>query len=152
MDLDLDSTTQAVSHPVRCGWGSRPGQGPAIASEVMFWDHLADSVVIGLYTDESPGLKVDPVVVLVLSLVFIFSVVALHSTFFPNQPLWHEGSAFRSKQRTNELIRGSSYRQDYSQVLGLKGPTGTDENPWMSSWSGDTEMRSTRGGRRINTS
>ncbi|QGI75413.1 unnamed protein product [Fusarium fujikuroi] len=28
--------------------------------------------------DESPGLKVDPVVVLVLSLVFIFSVVALH--------------------------------------------------------------------------
>jgi len=37
-------------------------------------------VRIGLYTDESPGLKVDPVVVLVLSLVFIFSVVALHST------------------------------------------------------------------------
>ena len=36
-------------------------------------DHL------GLYTDESPGLKVDPVVVLVLSLGFIFSVVALHS-------------------------------------------------------------------------
>ena len=35
----------------------------------------------GLYTDESPGLKVDPVVVLVLSLGFIFSVVALHSTF-----------------------------------------------------------------------
>ena len=33
----------------------------------------------GLYTDESPGLKVDPVVVLVLSLGFIFSVVALHS-------------------------------------------------------------------------
>ncbi|EPQ61653.1 hypothetical protein BGT96224_A20945 [Blumeria graminis f. sp. tritici 96224] len=32
----------------------------------------------GLYTDESPGLKVDPVVVLVLSLVFIFSVVSLH--------------------------------------------------------------------------
>ncbi|CAO1605702.1 hypothetical protein XANCAGTX0491_009207 [Xanthoria calcicola] len=32
----------------------------------------------GLYTDESPGLKVDPVVVLVLSLGFIFSVVALH--------------------------------------------------------------------------
>lgn len=35
----------------------------------------------GLYTDESPGLKVDPVVVLVLSLGFIFSVVALHSGF-----------------------------------------------------------------------
>ena len=34
---------------------------------------------IGLYTDESPGLKVDPVIVLVLSLGFIFSVVALHS-------------------------------------------------------------------------
>ena len=37
-------------------------------------------VRLELYTDESPGLKVDPVVVLVLSLVFIFSVVALHST------------------------------------------------------------------------
>jgi hypothetical protein len=37
----------------------------------------------GLYTDESPGLKVDPVVVLVLSLGFIFSVVALHSESFP---------------------------------------------------------------------
>lgn len=34
-----------------------------------------------LYTDESPGLKVDPVIVLVLSLGFIFSVVALHSEF-----------------------------------------------------------------------
>lgn len=40
---------------------------------------MANSAWIGLYTDESPGLKVDPVVVLVLSLVFIFSVVALHS-------------------------------------------------------------------------
>lgn len=38
--------------------------------------------MLRLYTDESPGLKVDPVVVLVLSLVFIFSVVALHSEFF----------------------------------------------------------------------
>ncbi|KAI0127000.1 Sec61beta family-domain-containing protein [Xylariales sp. AK1849] len=36
------------------------------------------STMLRLYTDESPGLKVDPVVVLVLSLVFIFSVVALH--------------------------------------------------------------------------
>ena len=36
----------------------------------------------GLYTDESPGLKVDPVVVLVLSLGFIFSVVALHGRSF----------------------------------------------------------------------
>ena len=34
-----------------------------------------------LYTDESPGLKVDPVVVMTLSVVFIFSVVALHGTY-----------------------------------------------------------------------
>ena len=39
--------------------------------------------MLRLYTDESPGLKVDPVVVLVLSLGFIFSVVALHSELFP---------------------------------------------------------------------
>lgn len=54
-------------------------------------DHLCLEPVIltsqiGLYTDESPGLKVDPVVVLVLSLVFIFSVVALHSKLFPSFP------------------------------------------------------------------
>ena len=42
-------------------------------SVLMFTRHTE------LYTDESPGLKVDPVVVLVLSLGFIFSVVALHS-------------------------------------------------------------------------
>jgi hypothetical protein len=39
----------------------------------------------GLYTDESPGLKVDPVVVMTLSVVFIFSVVALHGM----RPLVH---------------------------------------------------------------
>jgi preprotein translocase subunit Sec61beta len=39
---------------------------------------LANQLLIGLYTDESPGLKVDPVVVMTLSVVFIFSVVALH--------------------------------------------------------------------------
>lgn len=33
----------------------------------------------GLYTDESPGLKVDPFVVMVLSIGFIISVVMLHS-------------------------------------------------------------------------
>ena len=37
--------------------------------------------MIELYTDESPGLKVDPVVVMTLSVVFIFSVVALHGTY-----------------------------------------------------------------------
>jgi len=42
----------------------------------------ADQVgITGLYTDESPGLKVDPFVVLVLSVGFIISVVALHSKF-----------------------------------------------------------------------
>ena len=44
-------------------------------------------ILIGLYTDESPGLKVDPVVVLVLSLGFIFSVVALHSKHLLPFPL-----------------------------------------------------------------
>ncbi|RPB26107.1 Pre protein translocase Sec Sec61-beta subunit, partial [Terfezia boudieri ATCC MYA-4762] len=38
----------------------------------------SSSTMLKLYTDESPGFKIDPVVVLVLSLGFIFSVVALH--------------------------------------------------------------------------
>ncbi|KAF2456296.1 Sec61beta family-domain-containing protein [Lineolata rhizophorae] len=38
----------------------------------------SSSTMLKLYTDESPGLRVDPVVVLVLSVGFIISVVALH--------------------------------------------------------------------------
>jgi len=37
--------------------------------------------MLRLYTDESPGLKVDPMVIMFLSLGFIFSVVALHREF-----------------------------------------------------------------------
>lgn len=61
------------------------GRG-AVWDYPRFWS-MANSALIGLYTDESPGLKVDPVVVLVLSLVFIFSVVALHSTSSHGHPL-----------------------------------------------------------------
>lgn len=58
--------------------------------------------MLRLYTDESPGLKVDPVVVLVLSLVFIFSVVALHSMFYlsvggpgcPGRAVWMRDGFF----------------------------------------------------------
>lgn len=41
----------------------------------------SSSTMLRLYTDESPGLKVDPVVVMTLSVVFIISVVMLHGTF-----------------------------------------------------------------------
>ena len=41
----------------------------------------SSGTMLKLYTDESPGLRVDPVVVLVLSLGFIFSVVGLHGEF-----------------------------------------------------------------------
>ena len=53
-----------------------------IPLEIIHSSH-ANNILIGLYTDDSPGLKVDPVIVLVLSLVFIFSVVALHSEYLP---------------------------------------------------------------------
>ncbi|RJE18698.1 translocon protein Sec61beta [Aspergillus sclerotialis] len=56
----------------------------------------SSGTMLKLYTDESPGLRVDPVVVLVLSLGFIFSVVGLHGC-------------------------ASSYCQDYSQVLFING-------------------------------
>lgn len=39
----------------------------------------SSSTMLKLYTDESAGLKVDPFVVMVLSIGFIISVVALHS-------------------------------------------------------------------------
>lgn len=46
----------------------------------------SSSTMLKLYTDDSPGLKVDPVVVLVLSVGFIISVVALHSTSLSIRP------------------------------------------------------------------
>jgi preprotein translocase subunit Sec61beta len=63
----------------------------------------------GLYTDESPGLKVDPVVVLVLSLVFIFSVVALHSML-----------RTISNINASPLLIPYSYRQDHPPLLQLR--------------------------------
>jgi hypothetical protein len=56
--------------------------GRAIETKTSIYGRMIVDVYAnetGLYTDESPGLKVDPVIVLVLSLGFIFSVVALHS-------------------------------------------------------------------------
>jgi len=34
--------------------------------------------MLRLYTDDSPGLRIDPFVVMVLSIVFIFSIFFLH--------------------------------------------------------------------------
>ena len=58
----------------------------------------------GLYTDESPGLKVDPVVVLVLSLGFIFSVVALHSKY-PTPPIPFDTDNSLSLDRRDANVR-----------------------------------------------
>lgn len=38
----------------------------------------SSNTLLKLYTDEASGLNVDPVVVMVMALGFIFSVVALH--------------------------------------------------------------------------
>ncbi|ODQ68404.1 protein transport protein Sec61 subunit beta [Nadsonia fulvescens var. elongata DSM 6958] len=38
----------------------------------------SSSTMLKLYTDEAQGLRVDPIVVMVMSLGFVFSVVALH--------------------------------------------------------------------------
>ncbi|CDK25109.1 unnamed protein product [Kuraishia capsulata CBS 1993] len=38
----------------------------------------SSSTMLKLYTDEAQGLKVDPLVVLVLAVGFIFSVIVLH--------------------------------------------------------------------------
>lgn len=51
--------------------------------------------MLKLYTDESPGLKVDPFVVMVLSIGFIISVVALHSEYIRSGKLSLEESKGR---------------------------------------------------------
>lgn len=79
--------------------------------------NLVLTCATGLYTDESPGLKVDPVVVLVLSLVFIFSVVALHSKSQANS---------RDSEPSNVMC---SHCKDHAQVLQLDiGEAGREQN------------------------
>lgn len=61
----------------------------------------------GLYTDESPGLKVDPVVVMTLSVVFIFSVVALHGMV-------------QSHYLTHTRLIAYSHRQGHAPILRIE--------------------------------
>ncbi len=82
--------------------------------------------MLRLYTDESPGLKVDPVVVLVLSLVFIFSVVALHSTDYRLVTVASLGAVL-SLGVVNEWANLlHSYRQDHSPIRELDEETTKD--------------------------
>jgi hypothetical protein len=64
---------------------------------------------LGLYTDESPGLKVDPVVVMTLSVVFIFSVVALHGMY-------------HAAVYEPHILMSTSHRQGYAPILRIRHP------------------------------
>ncbi|KAJ1798065.1 hypothetical protein LPJ59_002742 [Coemansia sp. RSA 2399] len=61
----------------RGGGSSATGRGGASGRQVSRATGSTPTMM-RLYTDDAPGLKVDPVVVLVLSLVFIASVFMLH--------------------------------------------------------------------------
>lgn len=65
--------------------------------------------MLRLYTDESPGLKVDPMVILFLSLGFIFSVVALHRMFNHHGPL--------DKVSMLTLFLFPSHRKGHQEIL-----------------------------------
>ena len=82
-------------------------------------DNFADDEgFIELYTDEAPGLKVDPFVVMVLSIGFIISVVALHSeslepiqfrlvsigTFIRHGPFADPNTAIYSHREAHEAL------------------------------------------------
>lgn len=82
--VSLGCSDRATATPRKMSVGWSRNRTVASGDDTQAWGNIANSASIGLYTDESPGLKVDPVVVLVLSLVFIFSVVALHSTSSPD--------------------------------------------------------------------
>ena len=77
----------------------------------------SSGTMLKLYTDESPGLRVDPVVVLVLSLGFIFSVVGLHGKNSPLEMKWMLGVVVGPLVANCFLL--SSHRQDHPQVLCL---------------------------------
>ncbi|KAJ2685682.1 hypothetical protein GGH99_003695 [Coemansia sp. RSA 1285] len=61
----------------RRGGSSAAGRGGASGRQVARGAG-STATMMRLYTEDAPGLKVDPVVVLVLSLVFIASVFLLH--------------------------------------------------------------------------
>lgn len=72
--------------------------------------------MLRLYTDESPGLKVDPVVVLVLSLGFIMSVVALHSELLVGTEVDAKILTRRqSLQRSRNDLHRSQHIQDWTK-------------------------------------
>jgi hypothetical protein len=71
----------------------------------------SSGTMLKLYTDESPGLRVDPVVVLVLSLGFIFSVVGLHGKL-----VLIIGSLI-SRSIEADISLFPSHCQDHPQVL-----------------------------------
>ncbi|KAJ2898588.1 Arf guanine nucleotide exchange factor sbh1 [Coemansia aciculifera] len=64
----------------RRGGSSASGRGGGSGGQQQQVSRATGSsaTMMRLYTDDAPGLKVDPVVVLVLSLVFIASVFLLH--------------------------------------------------------------------------
>lgn len=76
-------------------------------------DRIANTRIIELYTDESPGLKVDPVVVLVLSVGFIISVVALHGTFAP----FNSGHNATAIGTVTDNMSFTSHCEDHQEVL-----------------------------------
>ncbi|KAJ2781234.1 hypothetical protein H4R18_002998 [Coemansia javaensis] len=62
----------------RRGGSSASGRGGSAGGRQVSRATGSTQTMMRLYTDDAPGLKVDPVVVLVLSLVFIASVFLLH--------------------------------------------------------------------------
>ena len=60
--------------------------------------------MLKLYTDESPGLKVDPFVVMVLSIGFIISVVALHSEYNRNRGIPRLKDSIRERKDSRRRL------------------------------------------------
>ena len=73
----------------------------------------SSGTMLRLYTDESPGLKVDPMVIMFLSLGFIFSVVALHCEY--NYARLVEAAWVREGRM--KLTICSSDREAYEEIL-----------------------------------
>ncbi|CAI6337390.1 unnamed protein product [Periconia digitata] len=73
----------------------------------------SSSTMLRLYTDESPGLKVDPVVVMTLSVVFIFSVVALHGMLTSISPV----------PAQPQMLTHPSHCQGYAPILSIRTST-----------------------------
>lgn len=90
--------------------------------------------MLKLYTDESPGLRVDPFVVLVLSVGFIISVVMLHSESIARGgrgDVADRGSLCKDHQAVHFVSDAGESMREHAMTKATATATATTTTRWL---------------------